>query len=117
PRPAALTADQLTDVVSAQIAAVVPEAGAVYIANALVVDDRAVLTALWKAHRARFANEGDIAAAVACSTVVRALGSVAPGQLAVAHAVTDKTDWLVWIDLDRGPLAAFRDARALFARI
>ncbi len=117
PRPAALTADQLTEVVSAQIAAVVPEAGAVYIANALLVDDRAVLTALWKAHRARFANQGDIDAAVACSAVVRALGGVALGQLAVAHAVTDKTDWLVWIDLDRGPFAAFRDARSLFSRI
>ncbi|MBM4393144.1 MAG: hypothetical protein FJ090_18625 [Deltaproteobacteria bacterium] len=117
PRRAALTADQLTDVVSAQIAAVVPEVGAVYIANAVVVDDRAVLTALWKAHRARFANQADIAAAAACSTVLRALGSVAPGQLAVAHVVTDKSDWLVWIDLDCGPLAAFNDARALFARV
>lgn len=111
----ALRPDQLADVVAAHVSSAVPEIGAVYIANALLMDDRVILTALWKAHRARFAHGGEVDAAVACTMVVRALGSVPAGQLAAAHAVTDKTDWLVWIDLDKGPVAAFRNARALFA--
>lgn len=113
--PRAIADSALGDVVSGVIQDALPEIGSVYVAKALVMDDRGVLTALWRAHRARFATSGDLAGAVAVSGVLRALARVQPGQLAVAHAVTDKSDWLVWVDLSTSTLvAAFKDARAWF---
>lgn len=113
---AVATNETLEDIVSAIMHAGVPGLGAVYVANALRMDDRGLLTTLWKAHRARFASIGEIERAVACGAVIRAVGSVAIGQLVAAHAVTDKTDYLIWVDLiTRQPVAAFADARAWFA--
>ncbi len=104
-----------TDVISGIIQDCLPQVGAVYIAKAIVLDDRGVLTGLWRAHRARFLSTGDLAGATAVNAVLRAVASVGPGQLAVAHAVTDKSDWLVWVDLSSSSLiAAFKDARAWF---
>ncbi len=111
-----VSADDLADVVSSILHAGVPGLGPVYVANALRMDDRGLLTALWRAHRARFASVGEIERAVACGAVIRAVGSVAIGHLVAAHAVTDKTDYLIWVDLiTRQPVAAFADARAWFA--
>ena len=111
-----MRADQLADMLAGIVATAAPELGAVYFANAVLIDDRAAQAAIWRGHRARFATQGDLDAAVACGAVLRALTSLPMGNLAVAHAVTDKTDWLVWVDLVSGsPLAAFRDARAWFS--
>lgn len=117
PTPEAMREDQLTDMIAGIITAASPELGAVYVANAILMDERVVLAGLWRAHRAKFAATGDLAGAVACGAVLRALTTVPIGQLVAAHAVTDKSDWLVWVDMVSGsPLAAFRDARAWFAR-
>lgn len=118
-RPAspAMREDQLADMIAGIVTAASPELGAVYVANAILMDERVVLAGLWRAHRAKFAATGDLAGAVACGAVLRALTTVPIGQLVAAHAVTDKSDWLVWVDLVSGsPLAAFRDARAWFAQ-
>lgn len=105
--------DGLVDVVSGIIKDSLPSIGDVYVARVLIMDDRGVLTALWRAHRARFVANGDFAGAVAVLAVLRALASVARGQLVAAHAVTDKSDWLLWVDLGSStPIAAFKDARA-----
>ncbi len=118
PAPGAAVAaprGDISDVVGGIIQDSLPELGAVYIAKALVMDDRGVLTALWRAHRARFGSTGDVAGAVAVSAVLRALAATRSGQLAVAHAVTDKSDWLIWVDLSTSTtVAAFKDARAWF---
>ncbi|GDX79584.1 hypothetical protein LBMAG42_13950 [Deltaproteobacteria bacterium] len=116
PAASATPMGDISDVVGGIIQDSLPELGAVYIAKALVMDDRGVLTALWRAHRARFGSTGDVAGAVAVSAVLRALAAVRPGQLAVAHAVTDKSDWLIWVDLSTSTtIAGFKDARAWFA--
>lgn len=116
-KPAPVRPDQLADLVAGIVGTAVPEVGAVYMVNALLMDDRGVLAALWRAHRGRFAARGDLDGAVACTAVIRALTTVPIGQLAAAHAATDKTDWLVWVDLVSGsPIAAFRDARAWFGQ-
>lgn len=113
PVASAMPEDALADVVSGIIRDSFPSLGDVYVARALVMDDRGVLTALWRAHRARFISNGDMGGAVSVLAVLRALASVARGQLVAAHAVTDKSDWLLWIDLSTtSPVAAFRDARA-----
>ncbi len=115
PAPAAGAYDP-TDVIAGIIQDCLPQVGAVYIAKAIVLDDRGVLTALWRAHRARFLSTGDLAGATSVNAVLRSVASVGPGQLAVAHAVTDESDWLVWVDLSSSSLiAAFKDARAWFA--
>jgi hypothetical protein len=112
----AMPEDALADVVSGIIRDSFPSRGDVYVARALVMDDRGVLTALWRAHRARFISNGDMGGAVSVLHVLRALASVGRGQLVAAHAVTDKSDWLLWIDLSApSPVAAFRDARAWLA--
>lgn len=112
----AMPEDALADVVSGIIRDSFPSLGDVYVARALVMDDRGVLTALWRAHRARFISNGDMGGAVSVLHVLRALASVGRGQLVAAHAVTDKSDWLLWIDLSApSPVAAFRDARAWLA--
>lgn len=108
--------DGLVDVVSGIIKDSLPSIGDVYVARAVVMDDRGVLTALWRAHRARFIADRDFAGAVSVLAVLRALASVGRGQLVAAHAVTDKSDWLLWVDLGTSsPIAAFKDARAWLA--
>ena len=106
---------EMSEVVAGIIQDTLPELGKVYVAKALIMEDRGLLTALWRAHRSRFASAGDVAGAVAVSAVLRALAATRPGQLAAAHAVTDKSDWLIWVDLGTStPIAAFKDARAWF---
>ncbi len=111
----AFVAGEMSDVVAGIIQDTLPELGKVYVAKALIMDDRGLLNALWRSHRSRFASTGDVAGAVAVSAVLRALAATRPGQLAAAHVVTDKSDWLVWVDLGTSaPVAAFKDARAWF---
>jgi len=93
-----------------------PNAGAIYVANALRVRQRSLLQALWRSHRARFLADGQLERAVGAAAVLHALDSVSEEGLVVAHVVTDASDYLLWLDLDQDTvLAAFSDARAYFA--
>lgn len=81
----------------------------------IVAEDRELLRALWKAHYMRFAAEGRLEQVLGAVAVINALRRVPEGRLAVAHALTGSSDYLVWLDLGDGtPIAAFSDARALF---
>ena len=81
--------------------------------NALVMDDRRVLKALWKAHRARMASEGQVDGVVATTNIIRALDAVAPGQLVAAVVSSHKSDFLVWVDLgSESTVAALPNARS-----
>jgi HSP90 family molecular chaperone len=81
--------------------------------NALVMDDRRVLKALWKAHRARMASEGQVDGVVATTNIIRALDAVAPGQLVAAVVSSPKSEFLVWVDLgSEATIAALPDARS-----
>jgi hypothetical protein len=103
--------DQVLQLVQKAIPALAP----LYIHKALVMDDRGLLTALWKAHRSRFAGAGQLDLAVAATRVLWALGSAPIGRLVAAYAVTDKGDFLAWVDMANGSVvAAFADARATF---
>jgi hypothetical protein len=85
------------------------------VSNCLLMDDREILKALWRAHRARFGAEGQLDQVVAAAAVLDALDLVPAGKLLAAHVLTDASDYLVWIDLREGtPLAAFANARAYF---
>ncbi len=108
--------DQLRDVVQDLIPAWLPGIGTVYVANAIAVDKRDVLRTLWKAHRSKFLSDGQLERAVGAAAVLSALDQIPDGLLVAAHAVTDASDYLVWLDLDKRALvAAFSDARAYFA--
>lgn len=86
------------------------------VVNALLMDDRPLLQALWKGHRARFAGTGSLSEVVATTNVIRALGAVPKGQLVAAIVETEMTDYLVWVDLgSEATIAAFPDARAWYA--
>ena len=86
------------------------------VGKALRMDDRVVLRALWKGHRARFAQQGALAEVVSTTQVIRALDAVAQGQLVAAIVRTDSSDYLVWVDLGaQATIAAFPDARAWYA--
>jgi hypothetical protein len=90
--------------------------GRLKVQNAALMDDRVTLKALWRAHRARFASQGNLAEVVATTQVVRAVDAIGPHQLAAAIVLTDTTDYLVWIDLGaQTTIAAFPDARAWYA--
>lgn len=117
PVPAAppVTDDQLGDVVQTVLGANLPGAQ-VYVANAMFADDRKALTALWRSHRARFLATHQVEYAVGASLVLYHLGHAAAGQLAVAHGVTDKGEFLLWVDLDaRVLITAFANPRQLVA--
>ena len=89
--------------------------GPIEVSNCLVVKERDVLKALWRAHRARFAADGELERVVGAIAVYDGLNHVPDGQLIAAHVYTEASDYLVWLDLRRGALlAAFSDARALF---
>jgi hypothetical protein len=97
-----------------------PGLGRFQVERSLFADQRPVLSALWKGHRAKFLAEGSLERAVSAAAVLHALDSVPLGRLVVAHVVTAASDYLVWIDLDVSTgqgslLAAFSDARAYFA--
>lgn len=119
PAPAApaqtVTDDQLGDVVQTVLGANLPGAQ-VYVANAMFAEDRKALTALWRSHRARFLATHQVEYAVGASLVLHHLGHAAAGQLAVAHGVTDKGEFLLWVDLDaRVLITAFANPRQLVA--
>jgi beta-phosphoglucomutase-like phosphatase (HAD superfamily) len=106
----------LTDRIQVLIEASLPGIGTVDVKAAKVADERDVLLALWKAHRSKFLGDGQLERAVAAARVVDSLKHAPDGALLAAHAVTDASDYLVWIDLQNGSLvAAFADARSYFA--
>jgi hypothetical protein len=81
--------------------------------NALVMDDRRVLKALWKAHRVRMATDGLVDGVVATTNIIRALDAVAPGQLVAAVVTSKSNEFLVWVDLgSEATIAALPDARS-----
>ncbi|MEE2750508.1 MAG: hypothetical protein VX519_03695 [Myxococcota bacterium] len=85
--------------------------------NALAMDDRQVLKALWKAHRTRMAEHGVLGMVVAATSVLRALDAVPPGQLVAAIARTEKSEYLVWLDIgSEATIAAFPDAKTWITR-
>ena len=109
-------ADALSDAVQELLPRVLPGAGPMYVAKAVLAEDRTVLKALWKAHRTRFLKDGELERAVGAAAVLHALGGVPAGRLVAAHVVTDASDYLVWLDMEQAALvAAFADARAYFA--
>ncbi len=116
PAPAqAVTDDQLGDVVQTVLGSNLPGAQ-VYVANAMFATDRKSLTALWRSHRARFLATHQVEYAVGASLVLHHLGHAAEGQLAVAHGVTDKGEFLLWVDLEaRVLVTAFANPRQLVA--
>jgi hypothetical protein len=89
--------------------------GPLTVSNCIVLDEREVLRALWRAHRARFGAEGKLDRVVAAAAVLDAFELVPSGKLVAAHVLTEASDYLVWLDMREGtPLAAFADARAYF---
>jgi len=89
--------------------------GPLTVNNCIVLDDREVLRALWRAHRARFGAEGKLDQVVGAAAVLDAFELVPKGKLIAAHVLTEASDYLVWLDMREGtPLAAFADARAYF---
>lgn len=105
--------EQLGDVVQSVLGSNLPGAQ-VYVANAMFAEDRKTLTALWRSHRARFLATHQVEYAVGASMVLHHLARSAPNQLAVAHGVTDKGEFLLWVDLDaRVLLTAFANPRQL----
>ncbi|MCB9777851.1 MAG: hypothetical protein H6742_04745 [Alphaproteobacteria bacterium] len=109
--------NELRDVVQDLIPAWLPGCGTVYVANAIAVKDRHVMAAVWKAHRSKFLADGQLERAVGAAAVLAALEQSEDGHLVAAHAVTDASDYLVWLDLGKNSLvAAFADARAYFAQ-
>lgn len=89
--------------------------GPLRVNNCIVLDDREVLRALWRAHRARFGAEGQLDQVVGAAAVLDAFELVPAGKLVAAHVLTDASDYLVWLDMREGtPLAAFANARSYF---
>ena len=113
PPPTARTA--LTDPVQAILAGAL--AGTtLFVAGAYFAEDRKILTALWKAHRANFGARMQLDQAVACETVLIALQTAPPQRLVAAHVLSDRADFLLWVDVqNRKLLAAFPNARMLIA--
>lgn len=107
--------DQLGDAIQTLLGGALPGAQ-VYIANAMFATDRKALTALWRAHRARFLATHQIEYAVGSATVLHLLASCPTDQLAMAHGVTDKGEFLLWIDLStRSLVTAFANPKQLIA--
>jgi hypothetical protein len=89
--------------------------GPLTVNNCIVIDEREVIRALWRAHRARFGAEGKLDQVVGAAAVIDAFEFVPAGKLIAAHVLTEASDYLVWLDMREGtPLAAFADARAYF---
>jgi hypothetical protein len=95
-----------------------PSASKLEIVNALVLDERTTLRALWKGHRAKFAAQGALDQVVATTNVLRALDAVAEGQLVASIVETETTEYLVWVDLgSQATIAAFSNARSWYAGV
>ena len=108
--------EEMVNRVQQMLSRVLPKSGAIYVANALQVEDRDVQRAIWRSHRARFLSDGALERAVGAAAVLHALEVVSSEALVAAYVVTDASDYLVWIDLDQDTvLAAFSDARSYFA--
>jgi len=106
----------LTERIQVLIEASLPGVGSLDVKASKVAGERDVLLALWKAHRTKFLGDGELERAVAAARVVDSLKHAPDGALLAAHAVTEASDYLVWIDLQNGSLvAAFADARSYFA--
>ncbi len=115
PPVATVTEDQLGDIVQSVLGAGLPGAQ-VYIANAMFADDRKPLTALWRSHRARFLATHQVEYAVGATVVLHHLINDPPQTLAVAHGVTDKGEFLLWVDVGgRRLITAFANPRQLVA--
>lgn len=83
------------------------------IASAMYADERKLLAVLWKAHRSRFVATGRVDQALAADAILLATTNLGPRELVAATLVTDKGDWLVWMDLRHHQvIAAFANARA-----
>lgn len=107
--------DQLGDTIQGLLGASLPGAQ-IYIANAMFASDRKALTALWRAHRARFLATHQIEYAVGSATVLHLLSACPADQLAMAHGVTDKGEFLIWVDLsNRSLVTAFANPKQLIA--
>jgi len=74
------------------------------IASQTPVSNVAVFSALWKAHRAQAAHNGDLALMATASTLLEAIDHVPAGQLVAARVSLNGREWAVWADLDRGRL-------------
>ncbi len=86
------------------------------VVNALVMDERSMLRALWKGHRSRLSAQGALHQVVATTNVIRALTAVGPGQLVAAIVRTASSEYLVWVDMgSQSTVAAFEDARTWIA--
>ncbi|MCK6523347.1 hypothetical protein L6R49_18190, partial [Myxococcota bacterium] len=95
-----------------------PSASRLDVVNALVLDERTTLRALWKGHRAKFAAQGALDQVVATTNVLRALDAVAEGQLVASIVETETTEYLVWVDLgSQATIAAFSNARSWYAGV
>lgn len=87
-----------------------------HVLRVLPVNNRVVFQALWQAHRARAAVEGDIALLVAADALVDAAHRVPEGALFAAELSWRGEAWAVWLDAARGaPLAAARHPELLLA--
>jgi hypothetical protein len=88
----------------------------IQVVNALVMDERTKLRALWKAHRSRLSALGQLHQVVATSNVIRALTAVGPGQLVAAVVKTESSEYLVWVDMGSQVIvAAFENGRTWIA--
>jgi hypothetical protein len=78
-----------------------------------IAQQRELLTALWKSHTHRLAEDGRWNEAGSCAAVVDALDRLGPGQLAAVPARAGSDDLLVWVDLTRrSVIAVIPDGRA-----
>jgi hypothetical protein len=78
-----------------------------------LAQQRELLTALWKSHTHRLAEDGRWNEAGSCAAVVDALDRLGPGQLAAVPARAGSDDLLVWVDLTRrSVIAVIPDGRA-----
>jgi hypothetical protein len=80
----------------------------------VVVDNRALQLALWKGHRARLLASNDLALGVAAGTVLHLLERAPAGSLLAAKAELGERSWLIWIDIQVGPVVAFPNASLWF---
>jgi len=103
------------DTVDQMIGSCLPGLGDRVVVNAIEVTQRTILSALWKAHRAKFLGDGELERAAGAAAVVGALGRP-KNRLVAAHVVTMASDYLVWFELEsQAMIAAFSDAKAYFA--
>jgi hypothetical protein len=110
-------ANALPGRVESLLGSMLPGARQVEVVNALIMDDRRVLKALWKAHRTRMSEHGVLGMVVAATNVLRALDRVSQGQLVAAIVATESSEYLVWVDIgSQATIAAFPEARTWVTR-